>query len=201
MTALPKAEPTLISPAEYLAKERVAEHKSEYLDGEVFAMAGGSWAHNTLISTISYLLFGQLTGSPCGVVGQDQRVRTPDDSLYTYPDVLIACNPEFADDDSDTILNPIVIFEVLSPSTAKFDRFTKFNRYRGIPSLRDYVLVDQSQMLVEHRSKLQGSIEGHWWGRYLESPEDELILDSVNCRLRLSDIYQRIDFASPPANE
>jgi Uma2 family endonuclease len=193
MTALPKAEPTLISPQEYLAQERVAEQKSQYLDGEVFAMAGASTAHTRITGNIHALLWTQLQDKPCEPLMLDQRVRTPSDDLYTYPDVLVVCGPEYSDDEFDTVTNPRVIIEVLSPSTRDFDHSTKFNRYRTIPSMEDYVLVAQDRVLVEHRSRYAGTDRERWWTRILEHSEEELILDSIGCRIRVSSIYARVN--------
>jgi Uma2 family endonuclease len=122
------------------------------------------------------------------------RIRTPGDSLYTYPDVIVACNPEFLDDEFDTVTNPVVIFEVLSPSTADFDSRPEFNRYRQIPTLRDYILVSQERMSVEHRSRSLQTGEDHWWVRVLERPEEELVLDFISCRIKLEQLYERISF-------
>lgn len=194
MTAQPALATPRVSPEEYLRLEREAEEKSEYFDGTIKAMAGASPSHIRITNAISGLLFTQLRGRPCEAMTAEQRVRTPNNRSYTYPDVLVACKPEYANDGFSNLTNPVVIFEVLSPSTEQLDRTKKFARYRTIPTLRDYILVSQNSMLVEHYSKATQLDREHWWVRFLENPEDELVLDSVGCRLKLADIYERVEF-------
>lgn len=194
MSAQPKLATPQITPTEYLRRERAAEFRSQYVDGHVYAMAGASKEHNRLVLALATHLYNQLRGKPCEPFVTEMRVRTPGDSLYTYPDVIVACNPEFLDNEFDTVTNPVVIFEVLSPSTADFDSRPKFNRYRQIPTLREYVLISQERMSVEHRSRSLQTEEDHWWVRVLETPEEELVLDSINCRIKLEDLYERVTF-------
>ncbi len=130
------------TPAEYLAWERAAPDKHEFLGGEIFAMAGASFAHNKIVGNIVGELRDALRDRPCDVTPSDLRVKIPAVGLYTYPDAVVVCGePQFEDDKLDTLLNPTVIVEVLSDSTEAYDRGKKFRYYRTIPSLRDYVLV------------------------------------------------------------
>ena len=148
MPAMPKP---LLTPEEYLARERRAETKSEYLRGEVFAMAGASRAHNLIASNAAGELRQQLRDRPCEVYPSDMRVKVSPSGLYTYPDVTVVCGePQFEDAEVDTLLNPKVLVEVLSPSTADYDRGGKFTHYRRLPSLQEYVLISQDRPLVEH---------------------------------------------------
>ncbi|HYN90066.1 MAG TPA: Uma2 family endonuclease, partial [Ardenticatenaceae bacterium] len=145
---------------EYLVRERGAEAKSEYLDGEIVAMVGASRAHNLLTINVAGLLWQQLGDRPCEVYSNDMRVKIPVARVYTYPDVVVSCDdPLFEDDELDTLLNPIVIVEVLSASTESYDRGKKFSFYRSIPSLIEYVLVAQDEHRVEHYLRQAG---GHW---------------------------------------
>ena len=148
MSAVPKP---FLTPQEYVARERRAEIKSEYLRGEVFAMSGASRKHNLIAGNVNRVLGEQLRERECEVYPGDMRVKVSPTGLYTYPDVTVACGePEFEDAEVDTLLNPRVIVEVLSPSTADYDRGRKFTHYRRLPSLREYVLISQECPLVEH---------------------------------------------------
>jgi len=184
------------TPEEYLALERAAEYKSEYLAGEIFAMAGASEAHNTLAVHIVRLLDTQFQGRPCRVYMSDMRVRVSRAGLYTYPDVVAVCGPrEFADDHHDTLLNPTVIFEILSPSTEAYDRGEKFAQYWRLPSLTDYVLVAQDRARVEHFTR-QGD---GWFVTAASTLDDALSLASVDVELPLAAIYENIEFPAPAA--
>jgi Uma2 family endonuclease len=146
-----RAEPKpLITAEEYLERERKAEFKSEYYRGEVFAMAGGTHDHSIIAGNLLENLKPALRAKGCTATGSDLRVSTSEDGLYTYPDVLIYCGkPVFKDDTKDTLLNPTSIIEVLSPSTRNYDRGTKFQLYREITTLREYVLVDTERRFIE----------------------------------------------------
>ena len=150
MSAIPKK---IISPEEYLHAERLAPHKSEYAAGELFAMAGASLFHNQIASNIIRAAGNRLKGKPCNVLGSDMRV-SPTGKYYFYPDVSIICGQhKFLDDQQDTLLNPQVIFEVLSESTGDYDRGGKFVEYRKMASLQHYVLVSQDKVYVEHHTR------------------------------------------------
>jgi Uma2 family endonuclease len=139
-----------LSPQEYLALERQAETRSEYFGGEMFAMSGASYEHNLIKDNLAREAGNQLKAGPCRVVTSDMRVKINATGLYTYPDIVIVCSePEFEDGYFDTLLNPLVVVEILSDSTEKYDRGAKFRHYQKIPSLREYVLVSQDQPLIE----------------------------------------------------
>jgi Uma2 family endonuclease len=188
------------TPEEYLAFDRAAPEgeKYEFLDGKVVpwngdwkSMAGASRSHNRIMLRLGSMLDTRLRGKPCEPFGSEQRVQLPGGG-YVYPDVFVACDTEFADEKFDTVTNPVVIFEVISPSTAKKDRTTKFRRYQRITSLRDYVLIEQEFRAIYHHSRAEDG--QHWWLRVLSQPDEELILDSIECRLPLSEIYERVEF-------
>ncbi len=181
-----------ITPEEYLAAERWAKVKSEYIYGEVFAMSGASRAHNLITVEITTELNIQLRGRGCDVYSNDMRVRTKPTGSYFYPDVVVVCDkPRFEDNVFDTLLNPILIVEVLSPSTDAYDRGEKFAHYQELVSLREYILVSQDRMRVEHHRLT----ETQWVGKTFEAPEDVLKLNSIECELPLQDIYARVTFS------
>ncbi|MFY9825215.1 MAG: Uma2 family endonuclease [Thermoanaerobaculia bacterium] len=187
-----------LSIPEYLVLERRSEERHEYLDGEMFAMSGASRRHNRIVLNIGKGLDSALEDRGCEVFVSEMRVLTPDNKFFTYPDVVAVCGePQFADAEVDTLLNPDVIIEVLSPSTEDYDRGPKFAHYRSIPSLREYVMVAQDRVQVEH---------------YLRQPNDDwlpladlddlgqtLELRSVGCSLSLAAIYRRV-FKPMPAS-
>jgi Uma2 family endonuclease len=194
MSAVPKH---YLTPQEYLALERRAETKSEYLRGEMFAMAGASREHNLIASNVNRELGQQLRERPCEVYQADMRVKVSSTGLYTYPDVTVVCGePEFEDAEVDTLLNPIVLVEVLSSSTADYDRGGKATHYRSLPSLQEYVLISQDQALVEHYAR-QGPDQ--WLLTEKHSLDDTLVLASIDCRLPLAEIYLKVRF--PTADE
>ena len=183
---------TYITPEEYLAAERRAKIKSEYIHGEVFAMSGASNAHNLITLDIATELNIQLRRRGCLVYSNDMRVRTKPTGSYFYPDVVVVCDkPRFEDNVFDTLLNPILIVEVLSPSTDAYDRGEKFAHYQELVSLREYVLVSQDRMRVEHHRL----IETQWVGKTFEAPKDVLKFNSIECDLPLQDIYTRVTFS------
>lgn len=180
-----------ISPEEYLTAERRAEYKSEYIYGEIFAMSGASNAHNIITVEITTELNIQLRQRGCFVYSGDMRVKTKPTGSYFYPDVVVVCDkPRFEDNVFDTLLNPILIVEVLSPSTEAFDKGEKFAHYQELMSLQEYILVSQDRMRVEHHRL----IEAQWVGNTFEAPEDVLTFNSIECELPLKDIYTRISF-------
>ena len=178
---------------QYLAIERAAEYKSEFLDGVMYAMSGGSLRHSGLASNLIGELHAKLQGSQCQVFTSDLRVRVSN-RMYAYPDVSAVCaKPLLADDQKDVLLNPIVIIEVLSPSTEQYDRGVKFHLYRTIESLQEYILVDQDKIMVEQYTR---GDEGTWILRDHRNPDDELKMDSIHAVLPLRRIYDGVDFAS-----
>ena len=186
MASLPAQ--TLFTPEEYISQERKALHKSEYLNGQIFAMSGASRAHSLITGNIFNSLYNQLNATDCEVHSSDMRVQ-PSPIVYFYPDVVVACNePQFEDDVFDTLLNPVVIVEALSPSTAAYDREEKFSHYKHLASLQDYILVAQHKLCVEHYCRQ----DQYWEHTELRAPEDVLILASIECQIPLRDIYTRI---------
>lgn len=187
---------TRLTPDEYLAWERKAKLKSEYLYGHILAMSGASFTHNIITTNTTTALNNQLVESGCIVVASDMRVRTSPEVSYFYPDVLVVCDePRFEDDTFDTLLNPIVLVEVLSPSTEAYDREEKFEHYKQLTSLREYLLVSQNQAHVEHYRR-HGT---QWILTEYRSLEDVLTLDSIKCQLFLREIYAHVKFAEAQA--
>ena len=185
------AAQTYLTPEEYLTWERKSDTKHEYLGAEIIAMSGASRAHSLIVTNISGELYIQLKGGTCEVHTNDMRVRTHPETSYFYPDVVVVCGePHFEDNVFDTLLNPVVLVEVLSPSTERYDRGEKFDYYQQLTSLREYVLVSQDEVRVElHRR--QGTA---WQPTEFRSLKDMLSLDAINCELALSDIYRRVEF-------
>jgi Uma2 family endonuclease len=179
------------TPEEYINMEREAAFKSEYFNGEIFAMAGASRKHNLITMSISSGLYQQLRKKGCEVYANDMRVKVSSTGLYTYPDIVVVCSPPVFDDAlSDTLLNPDVIVEVLSESTEAYDRGVKFQNYRALPSLSEYILVHQDTRHVEHYARQP---DNSW--RFLEylKPEDSFEIRSIGCELKLEDIYEKVD--------
>ncbi len=192
MSAIPKKK--RYTEAEYLELERQSLEKHEYFDGTLYAMAGASRKHNTITFNICGELYSQLKGSSCHAFSSDMRVKIPRTGLFTYPDVLIVCGePEFLDGEHlDTLVNPQVVFEVLSKSTERYDREFKFQSYRTLDSMREYILVRQDQMLIEHY--VRGEKE-QWERDGIFERHIELVLTSVPVRLQLADIYRGVDLS------
>ncbi len=186
-------KPSFYTPQEYLARERLAQSKSEYLDGRIHAMAGASRVHSLIAMNLGAELRQRLRESPCEVHGSDLRVLVDETGLFTYPDVTVVCGePKFFERSKlDTLVNPKVIFEVLSPSTEAYDRGGKFGHYRRVASLREYVVVSQERMLVEWFCR---GDDGAWVLREARGAEGVLRLDSLGCEVPLSGIYERVNF-------
>ncbi len=181
---------THFTPDEYLVLERKAAYKSEYFLGEIFAMSGASLTHGLITVDIATELNIQLRESECRVVTNDLRVKTSPDVSYFYPDVIVYCDePEFEDDSFDTLLNPVIIMEVLSPSTEEYDRGEKFEYYKQLPSLKEYILVAQDKISLEHYV-MQAT---EWELTTFADPTDILTLSTIRCKLPLKDIYRRVD--------
>ncbi len=183
-----------ISQAEYLERERSAPTKSQYYRGEIFLMAGGSEAHNLISLNIGTALNNTLADRPCRVYPSDQRCACPT-GLITYPDVSVVCGErEYLDGRQDTLLNPLVIVEVLSASTEGYDRGKKFEHYRTISSLREYILVAQDSVTVERF--VRESATGKWTLSEYHGLDAVLTIDVLACNLALRDVYRKVDF--PP---
>ena len=189
MSANPKS---FLTEEEYLAQERKAEYKSEYLNGEVFAMAGGTYRHASIISDFAGELRNRFRGFSCNVVTQDMRVRVSSGGSYTYPDILVVCGPpEFLDETEDTLLNPIFIAEVLSDSTRDYDLGGKFDLYRQIPTLQEYITVEQRAV---HLITRQRQPDGAWLLRDYKDLTEAAPFPSLGTDVPLSEIYRRISF-------
>lgn len=191
-----------LTPEEYLDLEEKAESKSEYMDGEVFAMAGASSDHGTITMNLAATLHSQLKGTPCKAYNSDMRVAASPTSAYVYPDISICCkDARYLRRGGTNLLNPVAIIEVLSPSTENYDRRKKFGKYKAIASLMEYTLVSQDEVLVE-RYLRQPSAEsggelrldggGDWLYSSLSSLDDSLTLTSVPATLKLRDVYDRV---------
>lgn len=179
-----------LSPEQYLALERASGTKSEYVDGEMVAMTGASRRHNLLTLNVASALHGQLRGRPCEAYKGDMRLRIPATGLYTYPDVVVVCGePELEDAELDTLLNPTLVVEVLSPTTESYDRGKKFAHYRMLPSLREYVLVAQDEVRIELFSR---QADGQWVLSEADRLDARLALSSIGCELVLADVYERL---------
>ncbi|MFN8476079.1 MAG: Uma2 family endonuclease [Anaerolineae bacterium] len=188
MAALAK---TVISPEEYLAQERQAETKSEYVDGEIYAMTGASEPHNTISVNLVLALGPQVRSQSCNIYVNDMRVRVGR-RAYLYPDVVVVCGEaQFEDDAVDTLLNPTLVVEVLSPSTENYDFGRKFTLYRAIDSLQEYLLVAQDRCHVAHYVRQSDST---WLLSETRSQDDTVPLPSIDCRLAVRDMYQRVAF-------
>lgn len=189
-----------VSPQEYLRLERQAEYKSEYLNGEIFAMSGASRKHNLLTVNFGIGLGQQLKGKGCEVYISDMRVKVRDTGLYTYPEVVVVCGgPEFEDEHVDTLLNPTLLVEVLSPSTERYDRIAKTSYYRTLDSLKEHLLVSQDEIRVEQYVK---QADGTWLMIEHRSLDSNVELQSIGCSLGLRDIYDKVQidphFRPPP---
>ena len=186
------AAQTYLTPEEYLAFERKATTKHEYLNGQIVAMSGASFAHNFITANVAIHLGIQLMDGECRVVTNDMRVKAIQTESYFYPDVVVVCGEPRAEDDAfDTLLNPTLIVEILSPSTETYDRGEKFEHYQQIASLQEYILVSQDKIHVEHYRRE----ETEWLRTEFRGLEEVLSLLSVGCELRLQDVYRRVEVA------
>ena len=182
----------LLTEAEYLQQERQAEFKSEYLNGEIYAMAGASRRHNQITSNLVISLGSQLLENSCGVYSSDMKVRTRTEKTnkYSYPDVVVVCGEEqFEDEKGDVLLNPLVIIEVLSESTEAYDRGLKFFHYQLIPSLHEYLLIAQDYCRVE---KYLRQDNNQWVYSEYHNMQDVIEITTLQCQLKVIDIYRRV---------
>ncbi len=179
-----------ITSDEYLELERDAEFRSEYYNGEVFEMSGASEPHNMIAVIISSLLYFALKGTRCRVYQTDLRLHIVAQDRYMYPDVMVVCGErKFYDNQKDVLLNPAVIFEILSPTTESYDRGDKFAAYRTIPSLREYILVRQDRAGVEKFTK---NADGFWVLSEANGPDGLLELTSIGVTLKLAEMYEGV---------
>jgi Uma2 family endonuclease len=191
MSALPKI--SYYSPEEYLRLEREANYKSEYFQGEIFAMAGASFNHNIINENCSVLIGSYLKKKPCQSFSRDMKLHIPANTLYTYPDLMVVCgDKKFLDDGKDVILNPVIIIEILSKSTEAYDRGEKFALYRSIPSLREYVLISSTSIRAEVMRKENDL--GLWFlASEADSLEGSIEIKNIELTLSLSDIYEETE--------
>ncbi len=193
MTIIAMQVPTKIyySPAEYLELETQAEQRSEYLDGQIIPMAGGKPNHNKIALNLSSTLNFALRGTSYDIFMSDLRLSIPYCRLYTYPDVMVVNTPlVFAENRSDTIVNPIMIAEILSDSTEKYDRGDKFRMYRTIPSFREYLLISQTSMQVEKFTK--NNLD-QWVLSEYATKESIITFDSFELEISLDELYDRVE--------
>jgi Uma2 family endonuclease len=187
-----------MSEAEYLAMERASEIKHEYLDGYAYAMAGASDAHNIICAYTLISLGSQLRGGPCTIRPSDMRVKIAATGLYTYPDISVVCGEsQFVAGEFDTLLNPVLIVEVLSPSTEMFDRGKKFHHYRQLESLREYILIAQDSPHIERFLRQD---DNTWLFTDVTGMDASLELPSIGCTLALAEVYEKVAFGTddPP---
>ncbi len=176
------------TPEQYLALERKAEFKSEYIDGEIHPMSGARSPHIDIVVALARIISTWFIDRPGHVYSNDMRVYAGAAGLFTYPDVVVVDGePQFHDDEFDTLLNPAVVIEVLSPSTEAYDRGDKFARYRRLDSLREYLLVAQDRVLVERYTR-QGQ---EWLLTEFGKLDDVLRLDSIGCDVPLRQVYAK----------
>ncbi len=187
MSALPKPQWTIKS---YLAFEEASEVRHEYLYGEVYAMTGASKNHNLIVATTITSLGTQLAKRPCAVFPSDQRLRVSAEQ-YSYPDISVVCGePQFGDEKPDTLLNPTVLIEVLSPSTEGYDRGKKSEGYRKLKSLQEYLLISQEKYHIEHYVRQNNK----WVVTDVNQLDATIELTSIECTLAVADIYQKVKF-------
>lgn len=185
-------EPAVITADDYLAQEVLAETRNEYRNGVVVPMTGGTPEHNFIAINLITILKFALRGQAYDLALADQRLWIPEPNLYTYPDVMVARRPiERKPDRTDTVMNPILIAEVLSKSTAAYDRTEKFAAYRTIASLQNYLLIDQYQPHVELYARTG---DQQWLFSEYGQLSDRVLLDAVSVELPLADLYEAIEF-------
>ncbi|PQV64153.1 Endonuclease, Uma2 family (restriction endonuclease fold) [Abditibacterium utsteinense] len=184
-----------ISEQEYHDGEEISLVKHEWLDGAVYAMAGGTYNHSTLCSKVAAAADRALRGRPCKARNSEQRVKIESNGQETYPDAVIFCPPSrFVGKGDSTLCTPKVIFEVLSDSTQRYDRTGKFNLYKTIETFEEYVLIEQDRIWVDH---FRRNSDGDWLHRSYISRSDTLSLESVGIQISLDDIYDELDVPEP----
>jgi Uma2 family endonuclease len=193
----PQLKPRL-TPEDYLALERSAEYKSEYFNGEIFAMTGASEPHNTIVLNIGSEIRQHLKKRPCKAYANDMRVKVSPTGLYTYPDLVVVCGKgQFDDAHLDTLLNPTLIIEVLSDSTEAYDRGRKFEHYRRLESLAEYVLIAQHRPHVESYRRQP---DQQWLLTECTGLDATLRLQSIDCALALAEIYDKVEVIEDSTN-
>lgn len=186
-----------LSPEKYLELERAAEFRSEYIGGQMFAMAGGTLNHARICRNALNALSNALIGRQCEAAGSDLRLFSNASGTYTYPDAAVFCgSPRYKDKSRDTITDATVIVEVLSPGSQSYDRGDKFLYYRGLPSFSDYLLIAEHAIEAEHRTRQS---DGFWLTRFHTGSSAVIELPSIDCRLTLGDLYDRVEFTADPS--
>lgn len=179
-----------ISPEKYLEIERAAEGKHEYYKGDVFAMSGASWEHNVISYNINRLISPFVHKKGCKLFGSDFRVHIPESSFFTYPDFTIVCEENLSSlMYADNLTSPNVIIEILSKSTKDYDRGTKFNLYRSIKTLKEYILIDSTSVSVELFSRKEND---SWVLTEFKLMTDSFIISTIGLTLQLKDIYEDV---------
>lgn len=201
--ALAKTKP-FFTVEDYLKIDRTEDERYEFLDGEIYAMAGESGAHADISMNLAQIIGNQLVGTNCRGRIKDTKVRSGmfpvrrplGKGMISYPDIVVICGePEYHDDFQDVVLNPQVIIEVLSESTEMFDRGEKFHRYQlWNPTLTDYIMVSQDKPLVEHFTR---QTDGSWKYVFYKGLESEFFIESIDSRLKLEDVFYRVEFEKP----
>lgn len=189
---------------DYLGLERQSDERHQFIDGQIYAMAGESLAHSMICFNLAMILGNQLRATPCRGLSPNMKIRSGPahkhsrKGMFSYADASVVCGePRFHDEHRDVLLNPTVIVEVLSPSTEAFDRGDKFHRYRAhLDSLRDYLLVSSASAVIDH---FRRNAAGEWLLTSVEGLEAELLVESIGCRLPLAEVYERVEF--PPEAE
>jgi Uma2 family endonuclease len=198
VTALPVSDKP-ITEADYLAFERTSEIKHEFIDGEIYAMTGASPNHNLVVASTIAAIHNQLRGKPCKIYPSDMKVRTPSTGSYLYPDISVVCGEsQFDDEQRDILLNPTIIIEVLSPNTERYDRGKKFQSYRELASMQEYILIAQDSPHIERFVRQQ---DGLWQFSEARGLEASLDLASIMCKLALVEVYEQVDFDSVDETE
>nr|VFJ74526.1 MAG: Endonuclease, Uma2 family (restriction endonuclease fold) [Candidatus Kentron sp. FW] len=191
---LPQHE-TKTTSQEYLALERASRVRHEFLDGEIFAMTGATRRHNRIAVNLVHMLSTQLAARPCGIYVSDMRVKIEAIEKYTYPDVVVACEQEiFEDTEEDTLLNPILIIEILSDSTEAYDRGDKFFHYRAIMSFAEYILVSQKKPYME---RFTHQSDGSWLYSCFDDIHQKFESSSTGCTINLKEVYEKVSFSNP----
>jgi Uma2 family endonuclease len=189
------SRPRHYTPEEYLTLERQASNKSEYIAGQIVAMSGASRAHSLITGNLLRVLSSQLLERPCEAHASALRVQVSARAMYTYPDIVVVCgDAQFEDAAVDTLLNPTLIVEVLSPSTEAYDRGAKFGYYRQAPSLREYVLIAQDRMLVEQYVRADAG----WLLTETSDPAARVEFPAIGCAAPLSEIYRKVALTATP---
>lgn len=181
------SDPLYISPEDYLAAEEVSPIRHEYRDGEVFAMTGGTRNHHAIAGSLFFLLKSHLRGSGCYAFMEGMKTRVETSNTFYYPDIVVACDDRDRPNNEQYIEHPCLIIEVLSLSTACFDRTEKFADYRAIATLQDYILVATDRRFVEH---FQKDDRGNWT---LTTPTDAIAINRLNCTIAIAEIYEDTD--------